>query len=83
MADGVSMRPALFALVMILLVAACGTARVDMKWTKPAERTDDQYARDRQDCWEKSGPGGFVGAFTSSSDKFELCMEAKGYRRVK
>ena len=78
-----NMRYVVLALTLGTALAGCaGSARMDMKWANPSGTTDLQFARDRQECFDRSGPGGFVGVFTSSSEQFQLCMEAKGYRRT-
>jgi hypothetical protein len=60
-------------LIAALLLPACGTNRMDMKFSMPPDKTEEQFRQDRYDCIQKH----------DSEQKFQACLEARGDTRVK
>lgn len=56
-----------------LLLSACGTNRMDMRFTVPPGKTDAEFRQDRYECIQKH----------DSEQKFQACVEARGYTRMK
>lgn len=61
------------SVLIALSLTSCGGARIDQKFTRPANRPEAQFNQDRYECMQRH----------DSTSNFIACMESRGYSHVK